>query len=133
MWIFGANRMQGLCHYKIRQSGRYNLSSFCPPLLSLIANRPDSLRNRLKRPKGNKTYHSCTNIPPERWYKYIKAESPEAWLPAIRWCDPGEARTLDPVIKSHLLYQLSYGVIFYCWYGAERCFPLLLRKGKGFI
>ena len=26
-------------------------------------------------------------------------------------CDPGEARTLDPMIKSHLLYQLSYGVI----------------------
>lgn len=25
-------------------------------------------------------------------------------------CDPGEARTLDPMIKSHLLYQLSYGV-----------------------
>ena len=27
-------------------------------------------------------------------------------------CDPGEARTLDPLIKSQLLYQLSYGVIF---------------------
>ena len=25
-------------------------------------------------------------------------------------CDPGEARTLDPLIKSQLLYQLSYGV-----------------------
>ena len=25
-------------------------------------------------------------------------------------CDPGEARTHDPMIKSHLLYQLSYGV-----------------------
>ena len=25
--------------------------------------------------------------------------------------DPGETRTLDPMIKSHLLYQLSYGVI----------------------
>ena len=25
--------------------------------------------------------------------------------------DPGEARTHDPMIKSHLLYQLSYGVI----------------------
>ncbi len=24
--------------------------------------------------------------------------------------DPGEARTLDPLIKSQLLYQLSYGV-----------------------
>jgi hypothetical protein len=27
------------------------------------------------------------------------------------FCDPGEARTLDPMIKSHLLYQLSYRVI----------------------
>ncbi len=25
--------------------------------------------------------------------------------------DPGEARTLDPLIKSQLLYQLSYGVL----------------------
>jgi hypothetical protein len=24
--------------------------------------------------------------------------------------DPGRARTVDPMIKSHLLYQLSYGV-----------------------
>ena len=27
-------------------------------------------------------------------------------------CDPAEARTLDPQIKSLLLYQLSYGVIY---------------------
>lgn len=27
--------------------------------------------------------------------------------------DPAEARTLDPQIKSLLLYQLSYGVIFF--------------------
>ena len=27
-------------------------------------------------------------------------------------CDPGGARTLDPLIKSQLLYQLSYGVAF---------------------
>ena len=27
------------------------------------------------------------------------------------FCDPGEARTHDPMIKSHLLYQLSHGVI----------------------
>ena len=26
--------------------------------------------------------------------------------------DPGGTRTLDPMIKSHLLYQLSYGVFF---------------------
>ena len=26
--------------------------------------------------------------------------------------DPGEARTLDPLIKSQLLYQLSYQVVW---------------------
>ncbi len=32
-------------------------------------------------------------------------------------CDPGGARTLDPMIKSHLLYQLSYRVgIFFVGY-----------------
>ncbi len=30
----------------------------------------------------------------------------------INTCDPGGARTLDPLIKSQLLYQLSYGVFF---------------------
>ncbi len=29
------------------------------------------------------------------------------------FCDPGEARTLDPLIKSQLLYQLSYGVLLF--------------------
>lgn len=33
--------------------------------------------------------------------------------------DPGEARTLDPMIKSHLLYQLSYGVDFLDGTGAK--------------
>ena len=33
--------------------------------------------------------------------------------------DPGEARTLDPMIKSHLLYQLSYGVSFLFVSGAK--------------
>ena len=28
--------------------------------------------------------------------------------------DLGGDRTLDPMIKSHLLYQLSYEVIIYC-------------------
>ena len=36
-------------------------------------------------------------------------------------CDPGEARTLDPMIKSHLLYQLSYGVKNH--HSAERLRP----------
>jgi hypothetical protein len=35
--------------------------------------------------------------------------------------DPGEIRTLDPMIKSHLLYQLSYGVIFTRTRWKENC------------
>ena len=35
--------------------------------------------------------------------------------------DPGGIRTLDPLIKSQLLYQLSYGVIFSrCKYNESR-------------
>ena len=29
----------------------------------------------------------------------------------VLFSDPGRVRTVDPMIKSHLLYQLSYGVI----------------------
>jgi hypothetical protein len=29
---------------------------------------------------------------------------------SLRHCDPARARTVDPLIKSQLLYQLSYGV-----------------------
>ena len=35
--------------------------------------------------------------------------------------DPGEARTLDPLIKSQLLYQLSYGVIYNWCFSQLRC------------
>ncbi len=38
------------------------------------------------------------------------------------FCDPGEARTLDPLIKSQLLYQLSYGVCCNRW-----CFLILVQ------
>ena len=38
-------------------------------------------------------------------------EKKAATVVRLPLCDPGEARTLDPMIKSHLLYQLSYGVI----------------------
>ena len=34
-----------------------------------------------------------------------------AIFPISKSCDLGGARTLDPMIKSHLLYQLSYQVI----------------------
>ena len=37
----------------------------------------------------------------------------------ILCCDPGEARTLDPMIKSHLLYQLSYGVKSFFDFGCK--------------
>lgn len=47
---------------------------------------------------------------------------------AIFDCDPGEARTLDPVIKSHLLYQLSYGVIFFIVGIRKEAFRLLRCK-----
>ena len=33
----------------------------------------------------------------------------------ISLSDPAEARTQDPQIKSLLLYQLSYGVVFFGW------------------
>ena len=42
-------------------------------------------------------------------------------------CDPGGARTLDPMIKSHLLYQLSYGVI--CGYKSNA----FCRTDKSFL
>ena len=35
-----------------------------------------------------------------------------SYLIITAFSDPGGARTLDPLIKSQLLYQLSYGVIF---------------------
>ncbi len=34
----------------------------------------------------------------------------------LSFCDPGEDRTLDPMIKSHLLYQLSYRVIYFYFF-----------------
>ena len=39
-------------------------------------------------------------------------------------CDPGGARTLDPLIKSQLLYQLSHGV-------NKNGNPLLISECKG--
>ena len=39
----------------------------------------------------------------------INAKSPR-FLEGL--CDPAGARTQDPYIKSVLLYQLSYGIIF---------------------
>ena len=37
--------------------------------------------------------------------------------------DPGGARTHDPMIKSHLLYQLSHGVIALEFECQRRCLP----------
>ena len=46
--------------------------------------------------------------------------------------DPGEIRTHDPMIKSHLLYQLSYGVILVFvlqWV----CFPFAMQSYALFL
>ena len=57
---------------------------FChPPIIRLIYTKRRDYIQRLKR---------CAVIP-------------------FNQCDPGGARTLDPLIKSQLLYQLSYGVM----------------------
>ena len=50
-------------------------------------------------------------------------------------CRPGEARTLDPMIKSHVLYQLSYGPYYgitkIVFLALHRYFPLkYYRSGK---
>ena len=46
-----------------------------------------------------------------------------AIFPISKSCDLGGARTLDPMIKSHLLYQLSYQVnmlfVWVTWEGLE--------------
>ena len=52
----------------------------------------------------------------------------------ISWllCDPGEARTLDPMIKSHLLYQLSYGVMrWFCFANAKVYLFFIFRNSFG--
>ena len=37
----------------------------------------------------------------------------------FRFSTPAEARTLDTLIKSQVLYQLSYGCIVFCFAGAK--------------
>ena len=56
------------------------------------------------------------------WCQYEQKTSQIA-RKAIRLilCDPGEARTLDPLIKSQLLYQLSYGVSSVRFISELRC------------
>ena len=44
----------------------------------------------------------------DRWWNGVQKK--DAAFGCIL-CDPGGARTLDPLIKSQLLYQLSYGVV----------------------
>ena len=49
------------------------------------------------------------------WYCYHRILSPARLpIPPLRHKDgdPEAIRTLDPLIKSQLLYQLSYGVIY---------------------
>ena len=42
---------------------------------------------------------------------FVQPQKKEANHMIYLFCDPGGARTHDPMIKSHLLYQLSHGVI----------------------
>ena len=57
-----------------------------------------------------------------------KSQSPNLHCFAILGGDPGGARTHDPMIKSHLLYQLSHGVIVVI--AKESCFmKLSIRMG----
>ena len=46
------------------------------------------------------------------WCKLKSDYNPDVGI-ACFLSNPGGARTLDPLIKSQLLYQLSYGVIFW--------------------
>ena len=39
--------------------------------------------------------------------------------PTTLLCTPAGVRTLDTLIKSQVLYQLSYGCIFFCFAGAK--------------
>ena len=42
----------------------------------------------------------------------IKNKNPETLLQGlISFCDPAGIRTQDPIIKSDVLYQLSYGIL----------------------
>gem|GEM_PF-2198821 len=46
----------------------------------------------------------------------------------VHLCLPGRTRTFDPMIKSHLLYQLSYGEFF-----VRGCkFTMFLNKSINF-
>ena len=44
------------------------------------------------------------------FYAHLKTEFFNFQTITSKYCDPGGARTLDPLIKSQLLYQLSHGV-----------------------
>ncbi len=51
------------------------------------------------------------------------------------FCDPGGARTLDPLIKSQLLYQLSYGVLSVAIIPEQSgdLFPRMVEFGTGHV
>ena len=53
--------------------------------------------------------------------KCLKNKPASKYLEAgLNFCDLGEARTLDPLIKSQLLYRLSYQVILPVLQGRQR-------------
>ncbi len=44
--------------------------------------------------------------------KDLGAFSKSTYLFRNRFCDPGRVRTYDPLIKSQMLCQLSYGIMY---------------------
>ena len=64
---------------------------------------------------GSLTHHSYPNFSDFHSFSNMKKDAENQMFSTsfCFTCDLGEARTLDPLIKSQLLYQLSYEVIFY--------------------
>ena len=68
---------------------------------------------RMYHPNFHEIIRRVTNFYAPTGHKkkdYIQRIKRCAVIPFTQ-CDPGGARTLDPLIKSQLLYQLSYGVM----------------------
>ncbi len=72
-----------------------------------------------------KTKATCQHPPEKGKYQRKKGNR---FLDSLG--DPGEARTHDPLIKSQLLYQLSYGVLRVFKHGAK---VLLFDKSANFF
>ena len=73
-----------------------------------------SILSRLYKPKGRFFWFCmCRPKEPSLWFVGRGGGNKKASFAKEAFGDPGGARTLDPLIKSQLLYQLSYGVIMF--------------------